>query len=135
MEPKIIFLGTGGDSLVTARQMRACGGIVIQVEGYQFFLDPGPGALAKAAEFGVNVRDTTAILASHNHLRHANDVNALISAMTYSGLDKKGVLICNKTVFSGNEKEQPLLQNFYKECLERNIILEPGKRVGIENIE
>ncbi len=135
MEPKIIFLGTGGESLVTARQIRACGGIILQVEGYQFFIDPGPGALSKAAEYGINVRNTTAILASHNHLRHANDVNALISAMTYSGLDKKGVLICNKTVFEGTEKDNPILLDFYKECLERNIIITPGKRVGIENIE
>lgn len=135
MESKIIFLGTGGESLVTARQIRASGGIVIQVEGYQFFIDPGPGALTKAAEYGINVRNTTAVLASHNHLGHANDVNAIISAMTYSGLDKKGVLICNKTVFSGTEKETPVLQDFYKECLERAIIVEAGKRIGVENIE
>ena len=90
---KIIFLGTGGDKSVIGRQIRASGGIIIQNNNLQFHLDPGPGALVKAKEFGINPRATTALLVSHNHLGHCNDVNAVIDAMTLSGLDKRGVLI------------------------------------------
>lgn len=135
MEPKIIFLGTGGESLVTSRQTRASGGIIIQVGGYQFHLDPGPGALVKAAEYGINIRNNTAIIISKNDLLHCNDVNAVIDSMTYKGLDKKGVLICNKGLIGGTEKFKPFLQEFYMNCLERVISLSPGQRVGIEDIE
>lgn len=135
MEPRIIFLGTGGESLVTARQLRACGGIIIQTDSYQFHIDPGPGSLVKAAEYDVNLRDNTAIVVSKNDLLHCGDINAVIDSMTYTGLDKKGVLICNKTLVEGTEKIKPYLQDFYSNCLERTIALSPGQRVGIEHIE
>jgi len=135
MEPKIIFLGTGGESLVTARQIRSSAGIIIQVEGYQFHLDPGPAALAKAIQFEVNLRNNTAIIVSQNDLLHCGDTNAVIDAMTYSGLDRKGVLICNKSLVEGNKTMKPYLQPFYRDCVERAIILEPSQRVGIEHLE
>ena len=75
----IIFLGTAGSSAVVGKQLRASGGIILQVEELQFHLDPGPGALAKAKEFGVNLHHNTAILVSHNHINHCNDVNVVIN--------------------------------------------------------
>ena len=53
--PSIIFLGTGGDEFVVGKQLRGSGGIVVQVEGYQFHIDPGPGALIKARQAGINL--------------------------------------------------------------------------------
>ena len=53
MENKITFLGTGGDAFVIGKQIRASGGIILQAEGLQFHIDPGPGALVKAAENGI----------------------------------------------------------------------------------
>jgi len=132
---KIIFLGTGGDKSVIGRQIRASGGIIIQAEGLQFHLDPGPGSLVKAKEFGINLRANTAILASHNHLGHINDLNVVIDAMTLSGLDKRGVLIANHTVISGHDNVFPALTNYHKNCLERTIPLKSGQKVGIEDIE
>jgi ribonuclease BN (tRNA processing enzyme) len=131
----IIFLGTGGDSYVVGKQLRASGGIVLQVNDDQFHVDPGPGALVMAKEAGINLRANTAVLVSHNHLNHCNDVNAVIDAMTYRGFDKKGVLVSNKSVVSGNSHFAPFLQTFYKDCLERFIVLEEGKRVGINDVE
>ena len=52
---RIIFLGTAGSTAVVSKQLRASGGIIIQVEDLQFHLDPGPGALVKAKEYGVNL--------------------------------------------------------------------------------
>lgn len=72
---------------------------------------------------------------THNHINHCNDINAVIDAMTYGGFDKKGVLVANKTVINGFLNHQPFLQKYYKNCLERFVILEAGRKVGINNIE
>jgi len=131
----IIFLGTGGDSYVVGKQVRASGGIILQVDDDQFHIDPGPGALVMAKETGVNLRANTAIFVTHNHINHCNDINAVIDAMTYGGFDKKGVLVANNTVINGSEHYTPYLQKYYRDFLERFIVLEAGKRVGINNVE
>lgn len=84
---------------------------------------------------GVNLRANTALLVSSNNIYSSNDVNAVIDAMTYNGFDKKGVLIANDAVINGNQEETPLLKKYYKNFLERFIVLENGKRVGINDIE
>lgn len=135
MGASIIFLGTAGDHYVYGKQYRNSGGIILQIDGSQFHIDPGPGALVRAAENNINLRETTAVLVSHNHMGHSNDVNAVIDAMTYSGLDKKGILITNSSFINGNENVMPGLTSYHKNCVERIILLDPGKRVGVENIE
>lgn len=131
----IIFLGTGTGSYVVGKNLRAAGGIIIQIDDYQFHIDPGPGALVQAALCNVNLRATTALLVSHNHMYHCNDLNAVIDAMTYSGFDKNGILIANNTVINGSETEKPILIDRYKNFLERYLVIEPDKKVGIDNIE
>ena len=131
----IIFLGTGGDSYVVGKQVRASGGIILQIDDDQFHIDPGPGALVMAKETGVNLRANTALFVSHNHINHCNDINAVIDAMTYGGFDKKGVLVANNTVINGSEHYTPYLQKYYRDFLERFIVLEAGKRVGINDVE
>src|SRR3989338_6195312 len=135
MPYNIIFLGTAGESLVYGKQIRSSGGIILQLEDFQFHIDPGPGTLLAAAQYGINVRDNTAVLVSHAHINHCNDINAVISAMTYSGLDKKGVLVCNKTLINGAEGITTPLTEFNKSCLEKLIVLEKETKVAIEDIE
>lgn len=135
MSSQIIFLGTAGDSSVTARQWRASGGIVLKINDLQFHIDPGPGALNKAKEYGINLRGHTAILVSHAHLNHCNDLNILIEAMTLSGLDKRGVLIANKTVVQGSENYRPYLTLYHQTLLEKIIVLEDNQKAAIEIVE
>jgi ribonuclease BN (tRNA processing enzyme) len=138
MQPKIIFLGTGGDSEVVSKQRRSSAGFVIRVSGYQFHIDPGPGALVKLKDYGINPRENTAILASHGHINHSHDVDAIISAMTYNGFDKQGVLIASSSVVNGINGEEPIsptLSEFFRRCVERVIVIKPNQRVGIEHIE
>ncbi len=135
MLPQIIFLGTGGDCFVVGKQLRASGGIIIKAEDMQFHIDPGPGALARAKQYDVNLRENTCILVSHSHLNHANDINAVISAMTHSGLDKKGVLISNKIVINGDNNTGAVLLNFYKNCLEKYIIIKENQKIGVSDVE
>ncbi len=55
--------------------------------------------------------------------------------MTYSGLDKNGVLVANHTVINGEEDQCPSLKPHYRDLLERFIVLEAKQRVGINEIE
>ena len=135
MEAKLIFLGTGGGKYVPAKQIRSTGGFILQYGETQLHIDPGPGALVKAKEFDVNPRNTIAILCSHAHLNHCNDVNAVISAMTYSGEDKHGVLISSESVINGCEDIPPYLTPFHASCLEKIITLELGQKIAINEIE
>ena len=132
---RIVFLGTGGDSFVVGKQIRASGGIIIQEGEIQLHIDPGPGAIIRAIETTINPRANTAILVSNNHLINSNDLNAVIDAMTYGGLDKKGVLVTNKTVANGTEETNPVLTKKHRELIEKMILLNPEQKLGIENIE
>jgi ribonuclease BN (tRNA processing enzyme) len=137
MGSSIIFLGTAGDEYTVGKQIRSSGGIVIKVEGYQFHLDPGPGALVKAANYGINLRENTAVLVSHSHINHCNDLNAVLAAMSRNCLDIKGVLIASESVVNGDEENKimPYLTRFHRKCVERVIVTKPGQRIGIQNIE
>jgi ribonuclease BN (tRNA processing enzyme) len=132
---KITFLGTAGDSSVTSRQLRASGGIVVQVGDVQLHIDPGPGAIVSCKEHGINPRTTTAILVSHNHLNHANDVNAVVDAMTLGGFDKGGVVVANSTTINGGEHYTPALGSFHKTCVERILVLDAGQKAAVEDVE
>lgn len=135
MQPSIIFLGTGSQSVVLGKQLRASGGIVLQADEHQFHIDPGPGALNMAKQFFVNMRETTGVLVSHPHIGHCNDVNAVISAMTHAGLDKRGVLVGNDLLINGDKFTKPYVTEFHKKCLEKYVVLNVGKKMGIDDIE
>ncbi|MCB9362161.1 MBL fold metallo-hydrolase [Candidatus Woesearchaeota archaeon] len=135
MHDKLVFLGTGGDPTVVGKQRRASGGIVLRTAGYQFHMDPGPGALCKAKEYNINIRENTCVMVSHAHLHHANDINAVISAMTYNGLDKKGVMISSASVVNGTDELNPVLMPHYRGCMERVIVVHEGQKVGVGEVE
>ncbi len=129
MASKIIFLGTAGDGIVTGKQHRASGGIVLDVDGNLYHLNPGPGTLVRAQQFGVNLRQNIAVLAASQKLTDANDVNAVIEAMTYTGMDKCGVLIAHPQVIEN------LLTETQKNQISRIINAQPDKKLAIENVD
>lgn len=135
MVSKITFLGTAGDIFVYSKQIRTSGGFVLNTGGYQFFIDPGPGALTRTGLCNINPRETTAVIATHCHVNHASDINAIIGAMSYNGIDRIGVVIANKSVIEGGDGYIPVISEFHKGCVERIISLEEGQKVGIENME
>jgi len=128
MADKLIFLGTGGDPVVTGKQSLASGGIVLQTEGMQFHIDPGPGALVYANKLKINPRENTAILLTHNHIAHCSDLSAILSATSFSGLDPQSVLICPES-FSNT------LTDFNKSCVERIITAKKGDKIGLSKVE
>ena len=135
MLSRIFFLGTGGDSYVVGKQIRASGGVVLKINNLQFHINPGPGSLNMMAAHGLNPRENTVILVGDNNIISCNDVNVLIDSMTYSGFDKIGILAGNETLINGTEKIKPFLTDFHKGCLEKYIVLSEGRKLGIENVE
>lgn len=89
----------------------------------------------RAKQANINLRENTVLLISHNHILHSNDANAVISAMTHSGLDKQGVLIAEKSVIDGTFDQTPAIGKFFSGCVERLIRVDPDKRIGINEVE
>jgi hypothetical protein len=129
MASRIIFLGTAGDGLVGSKQHRASGGIIIDVDENLFHINPGPGSLVRAQQFNINLRQNIAVLVSSDSLLDSNDVNAVIEAMTYAGMDKKGVLIAHQQVIDR------ILNDAQRDQISKIITAQPDKKLGIENVD
>ncbi len=129
---KLLFLGTGGDDIVVGQQMKSSGGMILQINETVFHINPGPGSLVKAKQYGYNLRYNTAILASDNNINNVNDINAVISSMTHAGLDPKGVLVGNKNLV---ENETSFLRPGFAAMLEKVISIDGGSKVGINDVE
>jgi len=135
MGSSITFLGTGSQAYVVGKQIRSSGGIIIKSDDNMLLIDPGPSTLMMAKMCGINLRELTAVLVSHNHIGHCNDVNAVISAMTYNGFDRQGVLITNSSVMNGDEKTKPYLTEFHRNCVEKAMVLSKEERIAVNDIE
>lgn len=124
---QIIFLGTAGDEYVTGRQERASGGIIIKDKEHQLHVDPGPGSLIRAKEYGINVRENNAIIVTSPSIIRSNDMNVLILAMTYGGLEKHARLLVHEDLYDTEN-------SFYK-YLKKTISIRPGSKEYIRNKE
>lgn len=130
-EEKLTFLGTGGGRVSVSNQIRSSGGFIIQIPNFQIHVDPGPGALANTANTKVRANKTNVIISTHGHIDHANDVNALIEAVTLGGINKKGILISSKEVVEGDSEDIPWLRKFYKDHLQEVIIVKADDKVKL----
>jgi phosphoribosyl 1,2-cyclic phosphodiesterase len=94
----IKFLGTAGARFVMIKQLRASGGIWVSFEGTQIIIDPGPGSLVRCASSRprLDPGKLDAIIITHRHLDHSNDINVMIEAMTEGGFKKRGVVLLPK---------------------------------------
>ena len=62
MSNKITFLGTGGGRIIIAHQLRATGGVILNLEDTQIHIDPGPGSLVQAKEHNLDPTKTDLVL-------------------------------------------------------------------------
>jgi len=88
------FLGTAGARFVMIRQLRASGGLWIHADTEDILVDPGPGSLVRCAASRPRLDPTrlNAIILTHRHLDHTNDINVMIEAMTEGGFKKRGIV-------------------------------------------
>jgi ribonuclease BN (tRNA processing enzyme) len=94
----VTFLGTGGGRFVFLTQRRYSGGIWLELSGARFIVDPGPGALVRALQFDRDPGRLDAVMSSHMHLDHYNDVEVMVEAMTHGLNRRQGTLVLQEDV-------------------------------------
>ena len=128
---KITFLGTGGGRFSAISQRRMTGGFRIDnLNGKNYHVDPGPGALVRTYQFGFDPRNLDGVFVSHAHTDHYNDAEILIEAMTRGMTKEYGVVLGNKSVLDGYERWGPGISK-YHQSPSKKYVLEPNQ---VENI-
>lgn len=121
----IKFLGTAGARFVMINQLRASGGLWISYKGRNVLVDPGPGSIVRCAASRPKLDPSKldALILTHRHLDHANDINVMIEAMTEGGFKKRGILFCPKDAI----EEDPVVLRHTRGLPEKIEILEANK--------
>jgi ribonuclease BN (tRNA processing enzyme) len=98
------FLGTAGARFVVMKQLRASGGIWLNIDGTQVLIDPGPGSLVRCltSRPKLDPKELDGIILTHRHLDHSNDINIMIEAMTNGGFQKKGIIFAPRDALEGD---------------------------------
>ncbi|MDD5668755.1 MAG: MBL fold metallo-hydrolase [Candidatus Omnitrophica bacterium] len=110
----IKFLGTAGARFVMIKQLRASGGLWISSGNVKVLIDPGPGCLVRCAASRpkLDPGSLDAIIITHRHLDHCNDVNVMIEAMTEGGFKKRGTVFCPQDALEGDPVIFKYIRNF-----------------------
>jgi ribonuclease BN (tRNA processing enzyme) len=133
MADKIKFLGTAGARFVMIKQLRSSAGTWITLEGKNLLLDPGPGTLVRCAKSRPPLDPTKldAIILSHQHIDHANDVNIMIEAMTTGGYHKKGALYAPESSLEND----PIVLKYVRDYLNEVHVLKEGSKFKLGDVE
>jgi len=127
----MIFLGTGGGRFVTIDQARATGGIYVFDRKSRIHMDPGPGALVKMHQYGINPADTNVILVSHCHPDHYIDTEILVEAMTEGCTRKRGTLLASKSILEGIPDHGPAVSKYHRGRVDFCRVVKPGDSFDI----
>jgi len=114
---RLTFMGTAGARFMVAKQLAASGGLYIEDGKAHISLDPGPGAVVQYAKRKVDLTKLDAIVLSHRHLDHSNDVNVMIEAMTEGGFSRRGRLFCPTDALEGDPVVLQYLRHFPEEIV------------------
>lgn len=129
----IKLLGTAGARFVVAKQLRSSAGVYIRMKEKNIILDPGPGTLVRCAKSkpAIDVTKLDAIILTHAHIDHSNDVNILIDAMTSGGLQRKGMLFApSECIYGENAVVLPYLKSYVHDI----VILKPNEKYNIGRV-
>ncbi len=131
---RLTFLGVGGGRWVVLRQLRASGGMILEIDGQKIHIDPGPGALVRASERRVDLCDLTAVMVSHRHTDHMNDAIASIESMTKGATTRRGCFISTRAVIRGDRENPPILDSFHRGKLRKICTMSPGKTMMLGKV-
>jgi len=121
---RVFFLGTGGGRWSTIFQDRGTGGFRVELEKEKIHVDPGPGAIVKCREYGINPRETTAVVCSHAHLDHTNDAEVMVEAMCMAR--RGGIFMGSKSAVQGMDGFEPALDAYHQDMVSEVVTLGDG---------
>lgn len=102
------------DDFATITQKRMTGGFRIDgISGKNLHVDPGPGALVRSYQFGLNPLKLDGILISHSHTDHYGDGDVMIEALTKGMTRNRGVVIGSKSVIKGYKHWGPCISSYH----------------------
>jgi ribonuclease BN (tRNA processing enzyme) len=129
----IKFLGTAGARFVMIEQLRSSGGIWLSYKDTNFIIDPGPGSLVKCVKSRpkLDPRKLDAVLLTHKHLDHSNDVNVMVEAMTEGGFKKRGSLFIPADALGS----QGVVFSYLHDHPEKIVFWKTGKQYVIKDIK
>lgn len=123
------------DAFATITQKRMTGGFRIdEIDGKNIHIDPGPGALVRTYQFGLNPLKLNGVLVSHCHTDHYTDAEVLIEAMTRGMTRKKGFFVGSKSVIKGYEKWGPCISDYHL-SIPHVTVLEAGESKKLGNLQ
>jgi len=151
---RLTCLGTGGGRFSMIRQLRKTAGMLLELEvtnsnsSFSLYIDPGPGALVEALKQDVELDKLDALLVTHAHPDHYNDVEVLIEAMTDGCRQQRGWLLANRAVLRGRnvaesrdqpgEKRDsvgPVVSDYHQQAVEKMIELGDGDQLELASSE
>ncbi|NOX71571.1 MAG: MBL fold metallo-hydrolase [Candidatus Micrarchaeota archaeon] len=136
---KIRFLGTGSGWGVMIRQERGTGGIWIEMKGRndneKIIIDPGPGFLLRAKEYGIDPSELTGVLISHTHTDHSEEANVAIEAMSLGHNGKFGSLLAGHNVLVSSDSFTQAVSEFHKNLPEHVVEMAPSSKASVGKIE
>ena len=129
----IKFLGTAGARFVVGKQLRASGGVWLSLGEQNIMLDPGPGALVKcqSSRPKLNPEKLDAVIITHNHIDHSNDVNIILEAMTEGGRRKRGTLFATRESL----EDDPVVRQYVRGYIEDIQVLTEGGEYQVGDVK
>ncbi|HDM25576.1 MBL fold hydrolase [Euryarchaeota archaeon ex4484_162] len=129
----IKFLGTAGARFVVMKQLRASGGLWVNIDETNILVDPGPGCLVKcnSSKPRLDPMDLDAIILTHRHLDHSNDVNIMVEAMTNGGFKRKGELYAPRDALEGND---PVVLKYVRNMVSNVKVLHEKENYHVRNV-
>ncbi|MFC2163020.1 MBL fold metallo-hydrolase [Candidatus Altiarchaeota archaeon] len=123
----ITILGSGGGRFVILTQKRRSGGLWMDLDGVKICLDPGPGALVRALDHGLDPGLLDAVFSSHKHVDHYNDVEVMVEAMTHGFRRDHGILVIAEDVAE-------YISEYHRQGV-KTIIPHPGDTLDIKGLQ
>lgn len=106
----VTFLGTGGNPEAIFSQVPRTAGFILTVDGLRLYVDPGPGAVVRAQEAGIDLGAIDGVFISHGHLDHYSGAESVIEGMCWGMFARRGLLMAPSQML----EEDRLLSRYHQ---------------------